>query len=218
MKPDPYKQERSRRYLAKQRVKYGEKKNVQVDGEGKRTDFGLPRWLKNLPSNSDRYENESGTIRDESSGEEDEFDINSTEQLEGLLESVKLQSPVNTGPIISQEKPCSTYEKWTSINVDDLLLSTIPKVDNVTEAETSDLPLWFVAHWRQTLQSKLSVSRPTKVQLSSGLDFSKLQKSNRALNKVDKTLTKFQAKQDNSYSPGKASERTELESWLDDAL
>lgn len=179
MKPDPYKQARSRQYLAKQKAKYG--KNAQKRKESN-TDTvegaytpRTPRWLRNLPSNIDRYQEDVENPTDatsltstETSVLLEDYDFSKSEDISKLVEEFtlgasKVASPLESG---NDTRACPLYDQITRID--------IPRLEQaITNIEEDDfgmeikLPNWFTWHevGDATLQETKSLGelRPRQV-------------------------------------------------------
>ena len=206
MRPDPYKQARSRQYLASQRVKHGER-NI---GESSKTEK-LPRWLKNLPSNADRYE---GELKEEGVDSGDEYDISSTQQLEMLLENVQIETKVTLGDEQKDEETCKAYEKWTGFDISSLEVA-IASGEGLAQLEIGGLPDWFVKYWIVSLDSQSGAKR-TSDTITKRLDLHKLQKDGKRGEKKVSSQTVIREPVGNLQENLK--DQSEMEDWLDKVL
>ncbi|PJF19799.1 hypothetical protein PSACC_00420 [Paramicrosporidium saccamoebae] len=203
MKPDAYKKERSRQYLAKQRAKHGSR----ATGENKVESAEMKR-LRKLSSNSDRYDTEGeeeGTV-----SSDDEFDISSTQQLELLLASVKLETIQDDLEQTRSEASCPTYEKWSSFSVEKLAM--IVERERVTNEETRHLPKRFTDYWRSLPTSGTecrpkSDTAPPRSSAGSRFVKPKGERQGKNLPKDATPAVKTESR-----------ERGELENWLDNVL
>lgn len=203
MRPDAHKRERSRRYLAKQRSKYG-----GAQGEhGAMKSTTVPRKSTLfLPSNAQRYDEAS------SSKSEDEYDITSVQELDELFSVIcpvlgSLNLPEADNPNV--EEPCRLYS--SNLDFDSLRVARILAEHNYTETELQDLPQWFTTNMTKTNNSKMIEPE--------GLSLAACVTRLSTLKRVENTQRFTAAKEeerDNSKVEGlEISPKTDLEDWLD---
>jgi hypothetical protein len=204
MRPDPYKQARSRQYLARQRAKHGEKSSGEVDKTEK-----LPRWLKNLPSNADRYEKEE----DVDSG--DEYDISSKQQLEMLLENLKIETKMTQNDEQKDEETCKAYEKWTGFDIASLEVA-IASGEGLAQLEVEGLSDWFVKYWSASLDSQNGAKKTGDI-VTKRLNLSKLQKDKTKDEKVP-LRTAVKDSEVRTFLQENPKDQGEMEDWLDKVL
>lgn len=142
MRPDPYKQARSRRYLAKQRAKHGAPPAATQDGEAT---AAVPRQVERLPSNRDRYGQDLAASSEEEG--EDNYDVVRAQDLQDLVESLSktgLTSEEGGAPGRPrsdhrvEESVCSLYESCTAIDLSKLSESISDAF--LDQEEVQDLP------------------------------------------------------------------------------
>lgn len=165
MRPDPYKQARSRQYLARQRAKHG-KQAATKEGEGGAAEAThgrrLPRWLRNLPSNLDRYQ-------DDAEGQEElmgmaspgalvslvDYDFARSEDINRLVEEFTLGG--SAAPSWSADAAgltsCPLYDQLTGIDV--ARLEQVAAAGSDDEfGEGIELPDWFLRHRQERASSR----------------------------------------------------------------
>lgn len=137
MRPDPYKQERTRKYLAKKRAQGALKGKSGDSAEAKPS--RIPSWLRNLPSNEARYE--TGETEQVTSLPEDDYDIYSLDQLADLSPTSPLTNDfiVNNTPVLTEEAS-ALYRELTNFQVPLLAASLGPAT---TVDELQDVPIWL---------------------------------------------------------------------------
>lgn len=217
MRPDPYKRERSRRYLAKQRTKSGDKKTARAEPSTSALVPAPP------PSNAGRYLEEDAGASDSDS---DSYDIASAAQLESLLQGITIDAESGSG-----EEPCrpretkdpsedrtSFYAKFTSLDPRRLAV-VIEKEPATTEAELAGLPDWFQRHCRECAGGRGSEREGgggAKGAARIGEGVRKLQAERRRRDTVaparDAVVSEAAA------GLRGTAERLELEDWLDDVI
>ena len=216
MRPDPYKQARSRQYLARQRVKHGESKK----GPTAAGDSALPRWIRSLPSNADRYGDAQQSAGGEGEGSEDDYDISSAQQLEELLEGAHLDAPLlGTGGQEEgggkEEEPCKTYEAWTSLDI--ASLDAAARSDGSTARERGEiegLPKWFTRHLDDIHGVKdKAASDQTSGGTGKKLNLASLQRERR---KITTTSAIPERTEESEAQQRRGTD--EMENWLDEVL
>lgn len=223
MRPDPYKQERSKKYLAKQRVKYGASSSTKGTGplEEKK---GIPRWIKNLPSNRDRYEQVAGA----SSEEEDKverYDYDQTQDLQALVDAFNNSVFTSEKRFMQadfDEPACPLYESCTEI--DTLSLSKIVRESVPCLEELHELPLWYLNHVMATQRSCKKgfpdtsddqLVQPASTALSSHFRLTENLKNKKVLHLKKSHSELEEAKTDVHRE---VTGKTDLETWLDDVI
>ncbi len=169
MRPDPYKQERSRRYLAKQRAKGGSTQAPAVSPAKSKQQ----QWLASLPSNAFRFSSSEGASDglsplDASEDPERQFDFDNAQQLDDMLKdfSLALNAQEQLTPAVGTSPKSRTcgeerhllgsgpfsplYDRLTRLDIS-LIESKLAKT-SICAAELAGLPSWFRDEWnRQAL-------------------------------------------------------------------
>lgn len=211
MRPDPYKQARSRQYLAKQRAKHGGPSTTTENAKLEK----IPQWIKNLPSNASRYNTELDDVNATSFEEKDEFDITSLADLS--LETLQLHTKSEAvSSDIKLDVACDLYEELSTIDINKLEL-LIQQASSPLDSN-NDLPHWFsLSEPSKTSTNTVDRTRAKKIDLSK-LRPSAEEKNKKALDTQNNTTVKNNASstslsQTESFKSGKEEEF--LDSLLD---
>lgn len=170
MRPNPYKQARSRQYLAKQRAKYGKKAATRKEDDTGTVDSAetprKPRWLRNLPSNIDRYQEDAenqadaaGLTSTETNVLLEDYDFSKSEDISRLVEEFTLGTsravPSLAG--VGDTRACPLYDKITKIDIARLEQAIKTAEEDDFGAEIK-LPGWFL--WNNVGDTSLPETRP----------------------------------------------------------